>query len=468
MRQQINKVNGLNDLTKPSRERQRFMLMTWLCALHFRLRQGLRVIPIAGAACFVAAAQPSADQWHQDLQFLAAQLPAQDSNFFAHVTAADFSNAVAQIDATIPNMTSSQIVVALAQLVALGGDGHTSLSLTQAAAQFRAYPLALYWFREGMYATAVGPLSAVPVLGKRLTRIGGTTLDDAIAKVSAAISHDTDQWIRFKVPAYLVLPELLAATGITPDATQAQFTFDNGDGTETAVTLTPVAFGSPLGFRVPHAALPLNPLYQRNGDFYYWAEYLADSQTLYIKYNNCSEDPTLKFADFTAGVLAIIDNNQVARVILDLRNNEGGNTAVIAPLLAGFADRLSRGILPMSTVAAVIIGRETFSSAVLNAVQLKQNGAMLVGETAGWNPNGFGEVHSLTLPYSGLIVSYSTRKFSPGVAGSSLNPDVPVDVMWADYAAERDAFLAAAVAIQAPSEAPAVPSIRFPAMDGER
>jgi len=134
-------------------------------------------------------------------------------------------------------------------------------------------------------------------------------------------------------------------------------------------------------------------------------------------------------------------------VVLDLRNNEGGNTAVLKPLLAGFADRISSGAIPPSAVAAAIIGRETFSSAVLNAVELKQSGLTLVGESAGWNPNGFGEVHSFTLPYSGLLVSYSTRKFSPGVPGSSLDPDVAVDVTWADYAAERDAFLAAALGL---------------------
>ena len=68
----------------------------------------------------------------------------------------------------------------MARIVALGGDGHTALSLTQAAANFHTYPIQLYWFKEGIYATAVLPEAGVPALGKRLVRIGNTSIDDAV------------------------------------------------------------------------------------------------------------------------------------------------------------------------------------------------------------------------------------------------------------------------------------------------
>ena len=82
----------------------------------------------------------------------------------------------------------------------------------------------------------------------------------------------------------------------------------------------------------------------------------------------------------------------------------------MTPLLAGLGDRYSRAVLPPSTVGAAIIGRETFSSSVLNAIQLKQAGLPRGGETAGWNSNGFGEVQFCVLPNSNLVVTYSTRK----------------------------------------------------------
>jgi hypothetical protein len=57
------------------------------------------------------------------------------------------------------------------------------------------------------------------------------------------------------------------------------------------------------------------------------------------------------------------------------------------------------------------------------------------------------EVQSFVLPNPNLVVTYSTRKFSLGVSGPTLDPGLPVQVTWADYAAENDASLTAALGI---------------------
>ena len=409
-------------------------------------RPGRFLLALVGISTLCQGLTP--EQWRQDLQTLATRLPESNPNFFVHVSRNEFNASVDRLDAEMADLNDSQITTRMAQIVALGADGHTSLPLTQPAAKFHAFPLTLYWFQEGVYATGVATSAALPALGKRLVRIENTPVAEAAALVSSAISHDTDQWVRFTAPTYLVLPELLAAVGMIPDANLAHFTFDNGDGTEVTLELTPIALGSPTAFKTPHPAFPNQPLYQRNSNFYYWAQYLPESSALYIKYNKCAEDPTLPFGVFVAGVLDLIDTKPVLRIIFDLRNNEGGNTAVITPLFNGLQVRLQRGILAPGVVAVAIIGRETFSSGVLNAYDLKNNGTTLVGEVAGWNPNGYGEVGSFVLPNSSLTISYSKRKFNlPGV-GSVLAPDVPLEVQWNDYAAERDPFLEAALNVK--------------------
>jgi C-terminal processing protease CtpA/Prc len=76
----------------------------------------------------------------------------------------------------------------------------------------------------------------------------------------------------------------------------------------------------------------------------------------------------------------------------------------------------------------VIIGRHTFSSAILNAIDLKQKaGAVLIGEPTSGKPNHYGEVRSITLPYSGKKLNYSTKYFSTYQQDTdSLYPDVRV------------------------------------------
>jgi uncharacterized protein (TIGR03437 family) len=132
----------------------------------------------------------------------------------------------------------------------------------------------------------------------------------------------------------------------------------------------------------------------------------------------------------------------VERFIIDLRNNTGGNSAVLNPFLAS---RSARGNKVSAVKPVVIIGRRTYSSAILNAIAIRQGGpAALVGEPSGGRPNSYGDVQTLTLPNSQLNVSYSTRYFSfPGYPAGSLLPDVTVPIYSADWYARHDPFLAA-------------------------
>jgi C-terminal processing protease CtpA/Prc len=95
---------------------------------------------------------------------------------------------------------------------------------------------------------------------------------------------------------------------------------------------------------------------------------------------------------------------------------------------------------------AVLIGPETFSSAVQNAAELKQElKAKLVGEPTGGLPSGYGEVKTLTLPYSKVIVRYTTKNFGRP-HGDVLRPDISAPRTLADALHGRDPVLEAALA----------------------
>jgi hypothetical protein len=117
------------------------------------------------------------------------------------------------------------------------------------------------------------------------------------------------------------------------------------------------------------------PLYRSRPRVFYWHEYLGDSQTLFISYNRCANDSKLRFGDFAQQVLADVDTHPVKRVVR-------------------LASR-RKSLWPVS----VLIGPSTFSSAVINAVELKRALlAKFVGEPSGGMPGGYGEVSRLTLP----------------------------------------------------------------------
>jgi len=203
---------------------------------------------------------------------------------------------------------------------------------------------------------------------------------------------------------------------------------------------------------LPDPAQGFTPLWLRNRTRYYWYEYLPGAELVYVAYNSCRDDPALPFATFVQQLTDFVQANGVKGLIVDLRNNYGGNSEVIAPLY-----RLI-GYFPDSVSAvSVLIGQGTFSSGMFDAIVLADRyGLTLIGEPTGGKPNGYGNVAYFRLPNSGLTVNYSTKQIvqRPNDYSDSVAPDIPVAISPADYFARHDPVLMAALTRPARYRAP--------------
>jgi C-terminal processing protease CtpA/Prc len=95
-----------------------------------------------------------------------------------------------------------------------------------------------------------------------------------------------------------------------------------------------------------------------------------------------------------------------------------------------------------------LIGRSTFSSGLLAAIDLKREAsAILVGESTGGKPKSYGEMRSFKLPHSQLEVTYCTKYFHlmHDTDPPSLNPDLPAAIALTDFLADRDPALETAL-----------------------
>ena len=121
----------------------------------------------------------------------------------------------------------------------------------------------------------------------------------------------------------------------------------------------------------------------------------------------------------------LIDENGYSRIVIDLRYNGGGNSEVINPLIDVLRQK--------DAEVFVLIDEGTFSSAVLNALTLKEElGAVFAGRPSGGSASHYGELKSGTLPYSAMAFSYSTKFFDNGVSGP-LMPDILIEKDIDDY-----------------------------------
>ncbi len=390
----------------------------------------------------ISAQESSRDErWRADLDFLVRELPSRHPNLFTRVTREQWLASADDLRSRIADLRDHQVQAGLARLVASGADAHTSMSAIPVSGA-RNISLRFYWFSNGLFVTHGAPQFA-RALGKRVVRIGSFPVEEALEMVKPFISHENDQWLKQQSPAYLRSADVLHSAGVIPTNDRVPYTFVDGDGTEFALT---IGTGEIAIVPARQLARPLNPLFERNADLNYWFDYLAEKRALYVKYNRCAESPRLSMAEFTREVIAFIESNPVESLLLDMRNNSGGNSAVIQPRASALNQAALRGVLPLARPPFIIIGRQTFSSGMLNALDFKSQGAALLGEPTGGKPYGYGEVLTFNLPNSGLLVQHSTRLFRIGSPDDPyLRPDVTVPLTSAAYFAERDEFLEAAL-----------------------
>jgi hypothetical protein len=175
------------------------------------------------------------------------------------------------------------------------------------------------------------------------------------------------------------------------------------------------------------------PLYRQKPGEKFWFTHLPDSQTVYVSFRGYGS-----LGENARKLFQFIDDNPTKRLVIDLRQNGGGDffegrRHLIQPLK-------KRPELNQKGRLFVIIGRATFSAAMANAIDFrKETNAILVGEPIGERPNSYSENDEMTLPNSRLVVSYSTRyyKFLEEDA-PAVQPDKRIDPNWADFQAGRD------------------------------
>src|SRR5215204_459873 len=118
-----------------------------------------------------------ADKWRADLRYMAEEMPKYHKNLFHTITPVQFDAAVKKLDEKIPTLARHQIIVELARIVAMIGDGHTNISPTRdTKIAFNSLPIKLYLFKDGLFIRSAAREQA-DLVGARVTKIGGLTTD---------------------------------------------------------------------------------------------------------------------------------------------------------------------------------------------------------------------------------------------------------------------------------------------------
>jgi hypothetical protein len=400
-------------------------------------------------------AQTSLDReakWREDIRNAEEAILKTHPDPFTRIAKNDWQVSLDALRGSLAERSDFQVAAELARVVASIGDAHTTISLAQGGLSQRLYPLRVRWFPDGLFvvdaADALGHLLAGEVTG-----IGDKSAEEAFTLVRRYISHENESWARLQSEFYLISAEILHASGVIAAPGSAVFTIRTTDGNATRTSINPV---TTTMVSAPLLSSPKFPLYRRNPRQIYWFSYLAESRTLYIQYNACRETRALPMARFAEDMLAAMAAQPVERLVMDLRANGGGDSGVIYPLLEALGGGLARGVFRLTSGAYVLIGAGTFSSGTLNATDLKSGGAVLVGAPTGGGASVFGNTTFVRLEHSGLLLFISKQRFDvPGFPGTTVVPDIAVELRSADFFADKDPVLERALELNLPFQPPA-------------
>lgn len=397
----------------------------------------------------------SVRQWREDLAYLARELPRRHKDLFHTIGRQQFDSAVAALERKLPALARHQVIVELARLVALVGDGHTNVAPTRdPKIGFQAYPVRLYFFKDGLFIRAAAKPHA-DLVGAKVVRIGRLTADQAYLAVRDLVGRDNEMNARFFAPFLLAMPEVLHAVGAIDEPDAAPLLLEQ-DGTRTVAVLHPAGLATMMpsdtdmswmqedgwvDMRGPDG--PRTPLWL-DGDprAPLRLEYLPESRTAYVQYNKVADAPGETIADFAERLRAFVDSAPVDRVVLDLRLNRGGDGTLNQPLVLSL---IRSPKLEGPGHLFVIIGRSTFSAAQFLVHDLEEyTDAVFVGEPTGGRPNSYGDSRRITLPNSGITVRasvYYWQRTHPLDSRAWKGPDVAAELTSRDYRANVDPAL---------------------------
>lgn len=393
------------------------------------------------------------EKWLQDLDTLVYLLKEK------HVNAYWLQNEVAldklvketraKIAATDETKLDKDIITAdFARLVASLGDGHSRLLFNDphgaATSNFNILPISMTWFSDGLYIYAVAEQYR-HLLGGKILKVNGLEIEKAYAKLKPYVSasHEYGKW-SFS-PDYFRNMNLLYGIGLANSKDKLALEVQTLDEKKVISDLQsiPSSEGNLVNV-VRYDELDDRPLpfYRRDREKNYWFEYLPDQKVLYVQYRAVANMPEENVENFAKRLFQFVNENEINKFVLDLRNNGGGNNYLNLPLLVGIQQNAK---INQPGKLFTIIGKNTFSAAICFASDLEmKTNTILVGEPVGDYPNHPGDANMFVLPNSKLMVRLSALFWLNSFDQDKrvyIQPDLPVSIDFKDYAQKKDPVL---------------------------
>jgi len=378
----------------------------------------------------------SAADLRADLDTLAAAIRTRMPYVEAAYNAEVLERRLDSLKQVAPGQTRDQRLMSLFRLVnaPAPGTGHTYIDADQRALGWRALPIEMYRFADGVYVLACADSS---VVGSEVLAVGGTPIDRVYDRLAPYTGSD-NRWQRDRgiERQFLAMANPLAALGIVDgvDTVPIRIRTEAGEIVQLDVQSVRPASAAWVRYRASGPAVPSaqqwSPATRRLDPDApaYRVSYRDSTDLLYLQFNTThNASPSRTIADLADRLRRTADREPIDKVVVDLRTNTGGNNQLVHPLvdLLGSHPRIDRrGVL------YTLLSPVTFSAAGSFAGELeRRTKTLFAGEPSGFAPNIWGEGVPVVLPRSRVVAQISYAYYQSGLPDdprTHIAPELPV------------------------------------------
>ncbi|HTB06882.1 MAG TPA: hypothetical protein VK806_08025 [Bacteroidia bacterium] len=366
----------------------------------------------------------------KDLDGYCDQMIVYDRDPFKKIRKEDFIKEIDQIKKDTATKNIDELLVELMKANADLMDEHSEIS----TGDYKVLPYRFYWFKEGIYVnqTEVGNDKA---LYSKLIAINNVPVEEIVKRLSTLLPDKNDGYMKEYGLEMIRRDRVLHGLGIVLNTDKIEMTLLSSSNDTLHQRTSFLKRGTPNWDKLGRGKKYL----RYKGRTNYWFEYEAKDNYLYVYYGSCEPDQTYSFEKFVAEVSAEAEAKNPSKIVIDLRDNAGGERPLIKP----FTMWLYKSRFNKPKCIYVLIGRTTFSAGMNNIYDLKRVlPAITVGESTGGSINHMGQPEDFTLPNTGLQARYSTNFIVniEDATGPTL-PDVEIPETLYDYKNFIDAAL---------------------------
>ncbi len=392
---------------------------------------------IVSAFNIVLAQTANKIDWKEDLKVYKESLEQKHIDLYHSVSKETFLTEWSKIYDNVESLNDFDIILKLMRLTRRINDGHTAISLRNIPTH--RFPFEIE-FIEGQWYVTKTLKENEQILKTALESINGIPIDTVAKKISGVAQFVENEYsLKERTSSYLTTAELLFHLNLIDSRGNAKFSFRDNNRKLLTANLEAITNEQWEGSEVSKIDLTIPEIKKPTIDNpNLWYTSISGTKAIYINFAGYPSFEEMQV--FGAQLVSEIQEKQIKQVIIDMRDNGGGDLYVgtVLAYALNLADCIDwkKGVF-------VLTSNKTFSAATSNAALFKQLlNAKIVGQPTGSNPNGYQDMDSFTLPNSKLVITYSKRLFrlSPQ-ENTALQPDIIINQQQHDFFMGIDSVL---------------------------